>query len=452
MEEPPDPMLTLLDLVHAGDDDAIAAFVRDWPGAELARALGRLEPLDRDRVLTVIGPEQAASALEAVSSSLASDFVQDLPTGITAAIVDEMRSDEQADLLSEMPQSDADAVLREMDPGEARDARELLAYGADTAGGLMRKEFLHFPTGSTVGGVIEDMRENADSYADYAIQYAYVLRDGVLVGVLRLRDLLFSSKSSPVESVMLPDPIAVPVAATIDELRDFFSANKFVGVPVTDARGALLGVVHRASIRQAQSERAEDDLLKVSGIVGGEEIRTMPLRVRARRRLSWLSTNILLNVISASVIAFYEDTLQSVIALAVFLPIISDMSGCSGNQAVTVSIRELALGVVKPNEIARVLGKEASVGVINGLVLGLVLGLAAFLWKGNMYLGVVVGGALAINTLVSVSLGGTLPLILRGLGRDPALAAAPILTTITDLLGFLLALGFATAFLPLLTG
>jgi magnesium transporter len=147
------------------------------------------------------------------------------------------------------------------------------------------------------------------------------------------------------------------------------------------------------------------------------------------------------------VITFYEDTLRAVIALAVFLPIVSDMSGCSGNQAVAVSMRELALGIVKPFEVFRVLLQEVSVGLINGVALGSALGLLAWLWKGDAYLGLVVGIALATNSLLAVLLGGTLPLLLKRVGIDPAVASGPILTTVTDLCGFFLVLSIATAML-----
>jgi magnesium transporter len=153
----------------------------------------------------------------------------------------------------------------------------------------------------------------------------------------------------------------------------------------------------------------------------------MPVLLRSRRRLSWLSVNILLNIVAASVIAFHQDTLSSVIALAVFLPIISDMSGCSGNQAVAVSMRELSLGIVRASEVMRVWMQEIAVGMINGLVLGMLIGFAAWLWKGSVYLAFVVGGALAINTVVAVSLGGTIPLLLKRFGVDPALASGPFL-------------------------
>jgi magnesium transporter len=184
--------------------------------------------------------------------------------------------------------------------------------------------------------------------------------------------------------------------------------------------------------------------MESQGIIGGEELRTMPLFLRSRRRLSWLAVNILLNLLAASVIAFHQDTLSSVIALAVFLPIISDMSGCSGNQAVAVSMRELSLGIIHAGEVVRVWVKEVLVGLINGIVLGSLIGLAAWLWKGSVLLGLVVGGALAINTIVAVSLGGTIPLVLKRFGADPALASGPILTTVTDMMGFFLALTFAS--------
>jgi len=208
----------------------------------------------------------------------------------------------------------------------------------------------------------------------------------------------------------------------------------------------------RSAVGEALADRSEATFLKSQGIVGGEELRTMPVVHRSRRRLTWLSVNIVLNVVAASVIAFYQETLAAVIALAVFLPIISDMSGCSGNQAVAVSMRELSLGLVRPSEILRVWMKEVSVGLLNGLVLGLLLAALAWAWQGNPFLGAVVGAALMLNTVVAVSIGGTVPLVLRRLNVDPALASGPILTTVTDICGFVLLLGIASSVLPKLIG
>jgi magnesium transporter len=250
----------------------------------------------------------------------------------------------------------------------------------------------------------------------------------------------------------LSQPV-VPVSdmATLDELEDYFDRYETLGAPVIDAAGLLVGRMRRRALDEALANRAQEDQLKSQGIVGGEELRSMPIATRTKRRLSWLSINILLNVMAASVIAYFEDTLSAVIALAVFLPIVSDMSGCSGFQAVAVSMRELTLGIVQPRDVLRVWWKEVSVGVLNGLVLGLMIGVVAYLWKGNIVLGAVVGAALGLNTILAASIGGTIPLVLKGFRSDPAIASGPVLTTITDMCGFFFVLWLATLALPWLT-
>jgi magnesium transporter len=312
----------------------------------------------------------------------------------------------------------------------------------------MLTEYLVYPQTASVGDVVDDFQRNAEAYSDYDVQYTYVVTpSGALAGVLRLRELLLAPRSKPINRLMIPDPLAVRDTDSLDRLGEFFDEHQFLGVPVVDAAGVLVGVVRRHDVEEALAERSDSDYLKSQGIVGGEELRTMPLFRRSSRRLSWLSINILLNILAASIIALYQDTLASVIALAVFLPIISDMSGCSGNQAVAVSMRELSLGLVQPIDAFRVWLKEIGVGLINGLVLGLLLGTAAWIWKGNTVLGLVVASAMALNTVVAVSIGGTVPLLLKRLKFDPALASGPILTTITDMCGFFFVLSFATLML-----
>jgi magnesium transporter len=231
-----------------------------------------------------------------------------------------------------------------------------------------------------------------------------------------------------------------------------FQQKKFFGFPVVDEAGRLLGVLPRDAVRRETAEEQADMFLQASGIVNGEEIRSMPLLERCFKRLAWLGPNIGLNLVAASVIAANEATLREVIALAVFLPIVSDMSGCSGNQAVAVSIRELTLGILRPKDYWRVVLKEGAVGVINGFVLGCVLGTIATLWKGNITLGLVVASALMLNTILSVLLGGMVPLFLKRMKVDPALASGPILTTCTDMCGFFLVLSLASSVLSKLAG
>jgi len=439
-------------LAMAGDAERLEAFIATLAPGESARAISRLDSHEQCRVLTTLTPGNAANLLEECPPAQATELIEQLAPQQAAAIIAELPSDHQADLITTLDDADRQAILREMGSDEAAAVTSLAQYPATEAGGLMITEFLSFPETTRVAAVLDDLRSNAETYADYDVQYAYCTSAfGELVGVLRLRDLLLTPSAKPINDVMIRKPFFVRLDTSLQQLHDLFEDRSFYGVPVVDEGGRLQGVVRRGDVEQAITNRAESDYLKSQGIIGGEELRTMPLRIRASRRLSWLSLNILLNLVSASVIAAYQDTLASVIALAVFLPIISDMSGCAGNQAVAVSMRELTLGMIKPFEVLRVWTQELSVGLINGLVLGVLVSLVAIIWKGNYWLGAVVGCALALNTLVAVTVGGALPLILKMLKRDPALASGPILTTVTDMCGFFLVLSFASAVLPRLT-
>ena len=440
-------------LVEEPDGAGAGAFLDALPHGDAALAVSRLPEEHQTQLLTSLDPQQAADLIEQVPDVQAVEIIERLDPQAAAAIVDALPSDEQADLLGDLEQDDAEAILCCMAPEEARDARELVQYADDIAGGLMVKEFLSYRDDDTVADVLADMRANAETYQDYDVQYAYIVTpDGELVGVLQLRDLLLAAPDHTMRSLMLESPLTIPVASPLDELRATFDRYQYYGMPVVDEAGALVGVIQRADVEEALVDRSENDHLKSQGIVGGEELRTMPLLLRSRRRLAWLSVNVVLNIAAASVIAFYQETLSAVIALAVFLPIISDMSGCSGNQAVAVTMRELTLGLVRSSELLRVWLKEISVGAINGVALGLLVALAAWVWKGNPYLGLVVGGAMAANTLVAVSIGGVVPLVLRRFNLDPALASGPILTTITDMCGFFFVLSFAAVMLPLIAG
>ena len=453
MSDSTSPWDTLRELITAENSIELTGFIESLTPPETARAISRLTEHERLHLLSLLSPEDAADVIEDIPEAQAADLVEDMPSERAAAIMEELASDHLVDLLGKMDDDASQAILAKMDREDAAEARMLLEYPPDCAGGLMISEFLAYKTDQTIQDLFDDLQTNRDEYADYHVQYFYVVdREERLVGVLCLHDLLFPARETRLDQVMLSSPLSVSDRASLRELQEFFVEHHLFGVPVVDDGQRLLGVVLPNAVEEAVNEGKTKSFLRLSGIIGGEEFRTMPLLSRSGRRLSWLSMNIVLNIIAASVIALYQDTLATVITLAVFLPMVSDMSGCSGNQAAAVSMRELALGLVRPGELLWVLLKEAKVGLINGLVLGLLLGGVAFFWKGNLWLGVVIGGALAANTLVSVCLGGMLPLVLKRLKLDPALVASPLLTTVTDMCGFFFVLSFATTVLPKLGG
>ena len=443
------PWARLSHLIVAQSKGEIAKFIETLSPSETARAISRLSEEEQLSLFSLLSPEDAADIIEDISETQAADLVEDLPSAQAAAIMEELDSDHLVDVLGKMDEEASQAILAKMDREDAEEARMFMQYAQDCAGGLMISEFLVYKMDNTIQDVLDDLQANRTEYLHYNVQYFYVVdQQDMLAGVLRMHDLLFPPRETKLTEVMFSSPLSVPDKASLRELQDFFEEHHLFGVPVVDDAQRLVGVVLPNAVEEAVNKRKTKTFLQVSGIIGGEEFRTMPLYSRSGRRLSWLTMNIVLNIIAASIIALYQDTLAAVITLAVFLPMVSDMSGCSGNQAVAVSMRELSLGLVKPGELFWVLMMEAKVGVINGVVLGLLLGAVAFIWKGNLWLGMVVGGALAANTLVSVTLGGMLPLILKRFKLDPALVSSPLLTTVTDMCGFFFVLSFATAVLP----
>jgi len=441
------------ELIKANNTSQIEAVFEELPPVEIARLISGTTKSEQIHLLEMLGPEKSAHLISKISGLGAANLVTQMPTPQAVSIVKEMSRDQQAHFLRTIDGNDSEAILGEIKPQKAEKIRKLMGYPENTAGALMITEYLSYDGDMLVKDVLDDLRAQGEEYSDYDIQYAYVVSDsGRLIGVLRLRDLLMAPRSKTIKEIMIKAPLHVDVNMALRSLKDFFRQYSFLGVPVVNGDGKLVGVVRSASVRDAANRQNNQLFLKFAGIVGGEEYRSMSLFKRSSRRLSWLSINILLNIVAASVIALYQDTLEKAIVLAVFLPIISDMSGCSGNQAVAVSIRELTLGLVRPRELVRVLAKESAIGLINGIALGILLGGAAILWKGNPWLGLVVGVSLAANTLVAVSFGGLVPLILRGLRADPALASGPILTTVTDMCGFFFVLSFASTLLPRLAG
>jgi len=444
-----DPELSVQVKSAADTKDAAALeyLLDPLPLSEALRELLYLPEDDRVLVLSLVPSELAAQLIEEAPGEAAADLIEGLTAIRAAEIMDKLDSDVQADLIGDLDAKDAEAILSEMDVEDAADVRRLATYEDDTAGGLMVAEAFSFSNTQTVGKVLRDLASADDDFERYRGQHPYVIDEaGKPVGVVSLRGLLTSKRSDLLTTIMTP-PLTVTVDTPLFNLEDLFDEHAFLGIPVVENDGTLVGVVSRAAVSAAALERSESESLKRQGVVG-DELRSMPTWLRSRRRLAWLSANIILNIIAASVISAYEETLIAVIAIAVFLPMVSDMSGCSGNQAVGVTMRELSLGLVRPSDAFRVWLKEVSVGVINGMALGILIGIVAWIWKGNPALGVVIGLALALNTILAVSIGGVVPLLLKSVGQDPAVASGPLLTTITDMAGFFFVLSLATLMMP----
>lgn len=439
------PTEQLEQLIAEGEGPAVTAFLEELPPEDTAYTVSHLSEDDQTSMFALLSehkPELAADLLEHFVDEHAADMIEQLEPHEAAAIVDEMDSDEQVDVLTEMDEEDAEAILQEMDPEEALDTRERMQYDEETAGGLMITEYLAYHTDQTVREVTVDLQENAEAYGEYEVRYVYTTdHDGTLTGVVPMRAILLVKPTEPVTKVQVPDPVMVDVMDSLDVLHDLFDRVDLSAMPVV-SDGKLVGVVQRAAVQEALGEREVGQFLRFGGIIGGEELRSMTIGSRALRRLAFLLPIMLLLLVSASVIALFEETVKQLPILAAFLPVVAGICGSGGNQAVAVSIRELSLGLIGPGDFRRVLIKELVVAVLIGLGLGAVLFLVVLFWQG-FYLALLLGLAVPFVVTISKCIGGTMPVLLKKTGVDPAMAAGPIVTTIVDLVGFFTVLTLA---------
>ena len=442
------PAQSLEALVDSGQGDAVAAFLRELPPEDTAYTISHVDDERRNTMFALLAEADvklAADVMEHFDDAHAADIVAELDPAVAAAIVDEMDSDEQADVLGEMDEDEAEAILVAMDPEESIDTRRRLRYEYDSAGGLMITEYLAYPEDESVEDVAEDLREQGDMYGEYEVRYVYAVDAiGRHRGMVPMRRLVMSPRGTPLRRLYLEDSEAVDVDTHLDELEDIFDRVDFSAVPVVDEEGKLVGVVQRAAVQEARGDAAEEDLAKSGGIVGGEELRTMPTHQRALRRLMFLLPIMLLMMVSAGVISLFRETVESLPIIAAFLPLVAGLCGSGGNQAVAVSMREISLGLIKPSDFWRVAGKEAAVAIILGLVLGTCLFGIVTVWEHNLPLGLVIGAAVPSTIVVAAVIGGGVPLLLRLIKLDPAMASGPAVTTLVDLLAYFTVLMLAT--------
>ncbi len=427
---------------------------------QLPRALNvieRVSPMRTARILTEAPKETLVPFMAALGAGQAADIAEYFPPALTAMLLMELDSDLAGSLLAEMsalriarvlphlPSDRARELLDQFDADYRQQVETLAAFPADSCGAAMSPGFLAVEEGALVGDVIEAVRRSA-SAAERAA-YVYVVRPGgKLIGVLSLRDLLIASASAPVDQYMARDVFAVRTRDdAVDAARRIRSRNLKM-LPVVDDSDILRGIITIEQAMELLASEMAEDFVAVSAASPDESFFTPPTQA-VRKRLPWMAANIFLNLGAVMVIASFEETIVQVAILAAFLPMITDMGGNVGIQALSVSIRSMALGEARLGDLWKAVHKEVIIGIFNGIALGSLFAVVAYYLEANMILGLVAGFALGCNVLLAGVVGGTMPFIIRRLGGDPAMMTGPVLTTITDITGVTIYLSLATLFL-----
>ena len=437
-----DEMLSELQLAMENDDLLGAVrLIETLHPADQADLIEELEPHDQVALLSQFHPGESADVLEEMEDMDAAALAELLPTGQLADILDEMESDEAADVLGDLPQDKVAETLREME--EPEDVVSLLRYPDETAGGLMTGAVVTLRQGWTAGEALAELRRvGPESESTY---YLFVV-DKVdrLLGVLGLRNLVTMPVDMPIAERMKTDVISVPVTADQEECARILSHHGFLALPVVDEIGRFLGVITADDLIEVSENEATEDMYRMVGITGEEERVFGSTWSSVYKRLPWLVVNLLTLFIAITVVDAFEGVIAGMVALAVFLPLVSGEGGNAGSQTATIMVRGIALGEIDPSDGMRALGKELRVALVNGVLIGLLTALVAHVWKGDMRITIAICLAMLLNFLMAAATGVLIPLGLKKLKVDPALASAAFVTAFTDTFGFLFFLGIVS--------
>jgi magnesium transporter len=414
--------------------------------AEMAHVLQSLPPQQRKLVWSMVDDDTEGEVLLYLNDDLRDELLRDMAPSRILAAAEGLETDDLADLVQDLPATITREVLNSLDEQRRERLETALAFPEDTAGGLMNTDMVTVRPEVTLDVVMRYLRRLKEGLPDLTDNLIVVNREGRYLGVLYLTDLLTNDPDDSVAEVMTLQ--VQPMLAILDarDVANRFEQLDLVSAPVVDEDGHVLGRVTVDDVMDLIREEAEHQFMGQAGLSETEDM-FAPVLLSARRRALWLGVNLLTAFLAAWVIGRFEATIQQVVALAVLMPVVASMGGIAGTQTLTLAIRGIATGHLSAKNIRWLVSKEMAVSVINSSVWALVVAVIAWLWFGSADIAAIIAAAITINLLTATLSGALLPLFLERLGIDPALAGGVILTTVTDVVGFLAFLGLATLFL-----
>jgi len=427
------------------DSDAqaasLAAPLHPADQADLLQLLGRD---GRDRLVTALGADLNPDTLVYLDGEVRDGVLRVLGPDAAAAVLAKLETDDAIDLLSDLDEDEKTAILALLPLPDRAVLEQGLAFPEYSAGRLMQRELVVVPEYWTVGHTIDYLRATPDLPDDF---YDIFIVDARFrpVGSVPLSHVLRNKRTMPMRDLKLKELRRIPAEMDQEEVAFIFRQYGLVSAPVVDPNGRVLGVITVDDVVDVISEEAEDDILKLGGIVESDVF--APLVKTVRKRLPWLVINMATAILAATVISWFEASIDTLVSLAILMPIVASMGGNAGTQTMTVTVRGIATRDVSAANVLRVVGKEALVGLTNGAAFLVIGGLVALVWFGRADLAAIFGVAMTVTLFFAASIGVLIPLGLNRFGIDPAVASGVFVTTVTDVFGFFTFLGLATLLL-----
>ena len=436
------------DLIEDDGKQYIKEHITELHPADIADIIETLDEEKKKELFNLLHTKIASKVIVEVNEHSRDQILEDINKEKLTDIVEEMSSDDAADLIADLPKKEAKDILEKLHWEDSTEVQKLLKYPEDTAGGIMQTELLSVREEVLVEDAIIQLMALSENIGDVPNVFV-VDKNRRLVGILPVRKLLIVKHEMPISGIIDRNVISVNVNEDQEEVANIFKKYDLVSLAVVDDDSRLVGRIQIDDIVDVLVEEASEDMLHMAGIYQDEKIMDPPLK-SVRMRLPWLVINLATAILAASVVGLFQDTLQAMVILAMFMPIVAGMGGNAGTQALTVTIRGIALGELSFNNAKRAVLNGITIGLLNGVVTGVIMALIAYYWKGNYMLGIVLGLAMMVNLFIANFFGIIIPLVLKWLKIDPAVASSIFLTTLTDCIGFFSFLGLATLFIKYL--
>ncbi|SEL07418.1 magnesium transporter [Roseovarius azorensis] len=430
--------------LETGDREMLWAEMEPLHAADIADLLEQSNAYDRRRLIALYGQEFDGDILSELDESIREEVIGLLTPEVLAEAVRDLDSDDVVDLVEDLEDQQQEAILSALEDSDRTLVQQSLTYPEYSAGRLMQREVVMAPEHWTVGDAIDFMR-NAEELPEQF--YHIVLVDPRLhpVGNVTLGRIMASRREVALKDIVEETFHTIPVTRYEGDVAYMFNQYHLISAPVVDEEGRLVGVITIDDAMAVLDEEHEEDIMRLAGV--GEGGLNDSVIETSKQRVPWLAVNLGTAILASAVIALFEAQIAQLVALAVLMPIVASMGGNAGTQSLTVAVRALATKDLTGSNVWRVLMRETTVGLINGLIFALVMGVVGMLWFGGPELGYVIAAAMVINLVVAGLAGAAIPVIMDRMGIDPALGSGTFVTTVTDVVGFFAFLGLATVFL-----
>ena len=413
---------------------------------EIARLLEAMEPRNREILWRMVDQEDEGEVLKELVEDIRQNFINEMDTNQIIAATQDLELDDLADILTDLPDQITDEVIRALDRQDQIRLESVISYGEDTAGGLTNPNILSIRRGLNIKGLIRYLRsleklpENTN--------YIYVInRSNEYIGSVKLVDLFTEDADTSIEEIMDSEIIPISASSSADKVITTFQNLDLISLPVVDKKNRLLGEITVDDVVDIIQDQANSEIFNMAGLDDEDDI-FAPVLISSKRRAVWLGANLFTAFVVASAVSLFQSTIDQIVILAVLMPIVASMGGVAGNQTLILVIRGIAMGKIQRSNALRLLSKEIMVSLVNGFFWAIIVSFfAVLIFQTSWEIGIIVGASMLLNIFASAIAGVTIPFVLKRVGIDPALASGVMMTTLTDVLGFVTFLGLATLFL-----